>query len=235
MWRWALDNARTFVEKKPFPHVVIDDFLPKDYMARLLLDFPEPKSSYWRHTDNEHTKKKMVQNHVFGSALLKDLKIPMGTRSVMHELESGSFLWFLRLLSGIDGLVSDPYHIEGGYHLVGNEGRLGIHADFSHHSYTKLERRMNLLIYLNEEWKDEWGGHLELFDLDLRSAVKVAPVFNRAVIFETSETSFHGHPEPMKLPEGKWRRSLALYYYTLPRVERQKHSIVFPKREAIAA
>ena len=231
-----MDHGRPgFVNRKPFPHVVIDDFLPKTLANALVENFPEPDSGYWKRTDNDHTHNKHVQNHVFGTAILKDLAFPQVTRQVMQELNSGCFMWFLRLLSGIEGIVGDPYSVEGGYHLVGDKGRLGIHADFSHHTYTLLERRLNLLLYLNKEWKEEWGGHLELYDQDLNSVLKVSPIFNRAVIFQTSETSFHGHPEPMKLPEGVWRKSLALYYYTAPTEKRKKHFIVFPKREQIAA
>jgi Rps23 Pro-64 3,4-dihydroxylase Tpa1-like proline 4-hydroxylase len=147
-------------------------------------------------------------------------------RWVFHELNSGSFLEFLHRLTGIL-LLPDPYFQEGGYHLVGNGGRLAPHADFSHH-YLGMERRVNLLLYLNDGWKDEYGGHLELYDEKIRLVVKIAPIFNRCVIFNTSKTSFHGHPHPMTLPDGVWRRSLAMYYYT-GATGREFHKAIFPK------
>ena len=161
--------------------------------------------------------------------LMKELRFPDALRAVLAELNCGLFLWFLRQLSGIDRLMSDPYYIEGGYHMVGNGGRLGIHADFSHHSYTALERRLNLLLYLNPKWKAEWGGALRLYDQALNPSPPIWPVMNRCVIFATSETSYHGHPEPMRLPAGVMRRSLALYYYSAPRPERSPHRAIFPK------
>ncbi len=120
-------------------------------------------------------------------------------------------------LIGVDGLIADPSLEGGGLHQSTTGGFLNIHADFTVHPHNrKWQRRANILLYLNDDWKPEYGGDLELWSADMKECVeKVAPVANRVLIFTTDGTSFHGHPEPMPCPEGVARRSLALYYFTL--------------------
>ncbi len=206
----------------------MDNFLTPDLLEAACEAFPPPDTGFWHRTDNAHTNNKLTPDGFGGTQMLKEIRFPEAARFVFMELNSGLFLWFLFKLTGIEPLMSDPYFIEGGYHCVGNEGRLGIHADFSHHPYFKTERRVNLLLYLNPLWKEEWGGALRLYDKRLNPTPPILPVLNRAVIFLTSETSYHGHPEPMKLPEGVWRKSIALYFYTPPRPERENKVAVFP-------
>ena len=125
------------------------------------------------------------------------------------------FLEFLEGLSGIDGLVPDPYFVGGGFHEIGRGGKLGIHADFRINNKLHLRRRMNVIIYLNQEWREEYNGSLELWSRDMKHAVqRIAPLWNRCVVFNTDADSWHGHPDPLMTPEGVLRRSLALYYYT---------------------
>jgi hypothetical protein len=95
-------------------------------------------------------------------------------------------------------------------------GYLDVHADFNVHPRTKLLRRLNVLLYLNPGWRDDYGGELELWDRGMtRCVVRIAPLFNRCVVFTTSDESFHGHPHPLATPPGVTRKSLALYYYSL--------------------
>ena len=112
-------------------------------------------------------------------------------------------------------------------------GLLKVHADFNLHQRLGLERRLNALLYLNRDWSDTYGGHLELWNRTMsRCERRVAPVFNRCVVFATSDSSFHGHPEPLSCPPGRSRRSIALYYYTAPRQGRPPaaHSTLFRAR-----
>ena len=126
-----------------------------------------------------------------------------------------NFLKFLESLTGIEGLISDPYYVGGGIHETKKGGFLKVHTDFNYHKKLKLDRRVNLLLYLNSDWKEEYGGHLELWDKDMLSCKrKVLPVINRMAIFSTTDFSYHGHPEPLSCPDNRSRRSLALYYYT---------------------
>jgi hypothetical protein len=137
------------------------------------------------------------------------------TARLAQCLNSGPFLAYLEKLTGIPNLIADPSYFGGGVHWIDNGGYLEVHADFNHLKKYNLARRINLLLYLNRDWKDEYNGHLELWDRSTMTKRKaVAPVFNRAVIFSTVKEALHGHPTPLSAPPGIARRSLALYYYT---------------------
>jgi Rps23 Pro-64 3,4-dihydroxylase Tpa1-like proline 4-hydroxylase len=138
-------------------------------------------------------------------------------RNLFAELNSQAFLGFLEELTGYKGLISDPYFDGGGLHETKRGGHLGVHADFNIHRRLNIERKLNLLVYLNEDWEDDYGGQLELWDQEMKScAVRVKPVFGRAVIFNTALDSFHGHPDPLNCPPERSRRSIATYYYSAP-------------------
>jgi hypothetical protein len=103
----------------------------------------------------------------------------------------------------------------GGFHEISTGGLLGVHADFRLHRRLNLSRRLNMLIYLNRDWRIEWGGQLGLWDrTGKREIQKIDPLFNRCVVFNTDAHSYHGHPEPLKCPSDVTRKSIALYYYT---------------------
>jgi len=144
---------------------------------------------------------------------------------------SAPVLQFLERLTGINGLMGDPSLLGGGVHKINRGGKLGVHADFNVHFRTQLHRRINLLLYLNKDWNAEWGGDLELWEKDMsKCCIKVAPVFNRAAIFNITDDAFHGHPHPLNTPENVSRYSLALYYYTVDRPEHEKapwHPVVW--------
>ena len=109
-----------------------------------------------------------------------------------------------------------------------------VHVDFNKHKKMHLDRRLNLLIYLNKDWQEEYGGHFELWNQEMTGCEKkVLPIFNRCVIFNTSDFSYHGHPNPLDCPEDRTRKSLALYYYSNGRPAEEiseKHTTVFKER-----
>jgi Rps23 Pro-64 3,4-dihydroxylase Tpa1-like proline 4-hydroxylase len=145
-----------------------------------------------------------------------ELKMPPAIREAMWQFNSSLFLFFLHHLTGIRGLTGDPWLYGGGIHQILPGGLLKIHADFNIHEFTGLLRRINVLVYLNKDWQDEWGGHLELWDTEMSRCVRrVAPNAGTCVIFNTSSTSYHGHPDPLRCPPGRTRKSLAFYYYTI--------------------
>jgi len=143
-------------------------------------------------------------------------------------------LQFLETLTGIKGIVPDPYFVGGGLHQIKPGGKLGVHADFNHHEKLNLDRRINVLIYLNKDWKEEYGGHFELWNKEMTAAEqKILPLFNRCAIFSTTSTSFHGHPTPLSCPPDRTRKSIATYYYSNGRPAEEvgeSHSTLFKAR-----
>lgn len=214
-----------YINAKPFPHIVMDNFLPESVLEQILQEFPHPEKINWRKFDAPEEKK---------LASTSELQMGENTRFLLYQLNSSIFLNFLEKLTGIDGIIPDPHFIGGGLHQIQKGGFLKVHVDFNKHNKMDLHRRLNLLIYLNQDWAEEYGGHFELWDSDMtKCEKKVLPIFNRCVIFSTSEKSYHGHPEPLTCPEGWTRKSLALYYYSQDRPEEEKfesHSTVFKTR-----
>jgi Rps23 Pro-64 3,4-dihydroxylase Tpa1-like proline 4-hydroxylase len=131
------------------------------------------------------------------------------------ELNSPPILKFLEAMTGIEALIADPYYEGGGLHEIKRGGHLGVHADFNIHKGMNVERRLNLLVYLNDDWDQDYGGALEFWDKDMKACRhRVAPTIGRAVVFNTGLDSFHGHPDPLNCPPERSRRSIATYYYT---------------------
>lgn len=197
--------AERYRSASPFPHIVIDDFIDHQLVGRLREAFPGSAGKTFFDRDSERLK---YQYHPRESAsgLLRNL---------MAELNGDSFLTFLESMTGISGLISDPYYLGGGMHETKRGGHLAVHADFNLHPKLKLQRRLNLLLYLNDDWDPSFGGNLELWDRDMKSCEQsIAPLAGRVVVFSTDLDSYHGHPDPLTCPDDRTRRSLATYYYT---------------------
>jgi hypothetical protein len=215
--------ADAFANADPFPHIVIDDFLPDDFISALNTSFPD----FAR-------KKKSGSTHIpvileDGSEaqlgkewLSREQLVPLIYRRLYWELNNNPFVALLEKITGVAGLLADPHLAGGGVHRTRPGGYLKVHADFNRHPQYGLDRRLNLLIYLNEDWRPEYGGDLELWTADMQKCVqKIAPIAGRCVIFRTTTTSFHGHPHPLTCPPDRSRRSVALYYYSNGRPEQE--------------
>jgi hypothetical protein len=222
------ESARvSYAGAKPFPHVVLDDFFDPELLDAVLAEFPKPGEIRWQRFDNEREiKLACAAEASFG---------PM-TRLLLYHLNSITFLEFLSRVTGIANLISDPWFDGGGLHQIVRGGKLGVHADFNKHPRYGIDRRLNLLLYLNKDWREEWGGHLELWDRDMtRCETKVLPLFNRVMIFGTTDFTYHGHPDPLRCPEGMTRKSLALYYFSNGRPAEEvsgRHTTLFRERTA---
>jgi Rps23 Pro-64 3,4-dihydroxylase Tpa1-like proline 4-hydroxylase len=202
----ADDLGPIYRQAEPFPHIVIDDFLPAQVMADVQAAFPRPDDLEWQQFSTRQ-EQKLASDDV-------ERMTPV-IRHLLQEFNSASMVNFLERLTGIDGLVPDPHYWGGGLHQIERGGHLAVHADFNRHERLRLDRRLNLLLYLNQDWQPEWGGALELWSRDMtRCCTSILPVANRCVVFDTTDTSFHGHPEPLACPPDRTRRSLALYYYS---------------------
>ena len=197
-----------YADASPFPHVALDDFFPAAPLRKIAAAVPLPGEA-WVHRQRDVAVKWGLPDERAMDAL---------TRRMVHELQAPPFLGFLEELSGIRGLIPDPYLLGGGIHQIERGGFLKIHADFNFHKRLRLHRRLNLLVFLNEGWQEDWGGHLELWDREMETCVrKYLPSFNRSVVFDITDWSYHGHPHPLTPPEGVTRRSIALYYYSAER------------------
>ena len=192
----------------PFPHIVIDNFLKPEVLTQLLADLSEVKPgnssfTYWTDPNDKGTYQKYAYESGF----------PPTLTSLFSELASDKFIDSFEKLTGIEKVVRNDTTLAGaGVHRIHNGGYLSMHTDFNmigNKTHGKLDRRANLLIYMNPDWKDEYNGHLHIGYKHI-----VAPILNRCVIFNTSSKSWHGHPAPLRLPEGKFRESIAFYYYT---------------------
>ncbi|WP_167954356.1 2OG-Fe(II) oxygenase [Sphingomonas jejuensis] len=198
-------RAAAYQSAHPFPHIVIDDFLDKDMLRGIHAQYPSTENQRFFDRDQERFK------FQFGPGA----DLSGRTRNILAELNSQAFLGFLEEMTGIKGLISDPYFNGGGLHLTRRGGHLGVHADFNVHGDMQVERRLNLLVYLNEDWDDAYNGKLELWDTEMKGCeVSVAPLLGRAVVFSTTLDSYHGHPDPLACPPERDRRSIATYYYT---------------------
>lgn len=199
--------AEVFSLGSPFPHLVIDELL--DPVSVRFINAEWSQAEPWRLCHHKHSLKRACQHsRSFG----------VKTRETVTELNSPEFVETLAMLTGIEGLVADETLAGGGLHETFPGGFLDVHADFNIHPTTRLHRRLNLLVYLNEDWRAEWGGDLELWDREKEGCEKrIAPVAGRAVIFSTTDFSYHGHPTPLTCPPDRSRRSIALYYYSADR------------------
>lgn len=227
--QWSVTQAVKYQTAEPFPHIVLDNFLPAPVVESAVQDFPQPKALRWVMYD-EKTERKL--------AFPVAEALPSPLRDVLYFLNTPPVLRFLEELTGIQGIIPDPYFKGGGLHQIEPGGFLNVHADFNRYEKLKLDRRLNLLLYLNHDWREEYGGHLELWDHEMKACVKrVLPIFNRCVIFSTTSDSYHGHPIPLTCPPGWSRKSIATYYYTNGRPEEERndsHSTLFQERPGVA-
>jgi hypothetical protein len=205
--------AARFRERDPFRHVVIDDFFAADDCAQLLAQFPAFERGNARNEDGGIGNKSTIEKiRGLGPAF-----------SALDDLvQSGEFLALIGRITGIPDLLYDPWYFGGGTHENRSGQDLDAHVDFNRHPVERWHRRLNLIVYLNPEWKDAWGGSLELHT-DPRSPddriTTITPLYNRAVIFETTEWSWHAFPR-IALPADRQhltRKSIALYFYTRER------------------
>jgi 2-oxoglutarate-Fe(II)-dependent oxygenase superfamily protein len=205
----ALETAPSYQSAVPFPHAVFDDFLPDALAHELSQAFPAVDDISWIERDNEQNRRRYQHD---------ETRVPTLLRAMLRELNARQFVLFLETLTGIDNLLPDPYFVGGGVHESERGDFLKIHADFNWHHKLQAHRRCNVLVYLSEEWSEEWAGATELWDRDMSGpVVSVEPRFNRALVFSTGEHSNHGQPQPNACPPGVVRKVLNLYYYTTHR------------------
>ena len=198
--------SKEYQQNDPIPHIAIDNFLRPDILQRVIADFPAADAPLWVESVTNRAKKKVCS--------IPPL-IPYSIRSVIQELLSPFFIKQLSQITGIPYLIPDVMMTGSGIFCIERGGFLKVHVDFNYHAATRLDRRVNLLLYLNDNWHDSYGGHIEFWKLGQPKPLKTyAPIANRCVIFNTNEDSYHGHPTPLTCPEGRSRNCISIYYYT---------------------
>lgn len=211
----------------PFPYFTIDNFLLPEFAAEVVAAYPSYEQARTMGREfsavNERLKVQITDSSLF----------PQPVRRLSEALASPAFLSALEQVTGIPRLLADEQLAGGGMHLTGPGGRLDVHVDFNYVPDRQLHRRLNILFYLNPDWPTAWGGEIELWDADVRNRVRsYTPAMNRCLVFETSETSYHG-VSPNICPPGHVRRSFAAYYYTREAPagwDGHTHSTVFKAR-----
>jgi len=233
-----MDNYRkVFSEAKPYPFIVIDDFLDSIFLKQVEEEIRTMDESNWydkssnfshinNETDTEVQCKKMALN-------IRN-QIPEKSKAIIELFESKEMIDFIENITSIPDLQPDDDLLGGGIHRTKTDGHLSIHADFNLHPSTNKHRRVNALLYLNSEWNSSFNGELELWSKDMMKCEhKIEPLFNRLVLFKITDDAFHGHPEPWKGPLEYPRVSFAFYYYTDNRPEEEKspfHWALWQKR-----
>ncbi len=226
----AKKEKPNYASSPPFPNISFTDFFNPEMLEEVVKEFPDLSAGKSYKIDNPGQVKLATKGSMrFGET----------TRAFGQYLNSQPFLDFLQELTSIrEKLVPDNDFFGGGLHEIKRGGYLKLHADFNKHPTLKLDRRLNALIYLNKDWKEEYGGHFELWDTEMTKCIKkVTPHFNTLAIFSTTDFSYHGHPDPLNCPENRSRKSMALYYYSDGRPADEvnqgieKHSTLFVGRK----
>lgn len=221
---------KRFESQKPFKYIVFENFFLTEKAEEIYQSYPTIKEGKWDGTTYIDQKNKFQKT---------DFEKDSTFDKVFKELNSAEFLRVIEDITGLEGLRGDEELFGGGLHQSVKGAFLNVHVDYNIHPKTKFHRRLNIIIYLNKDWKDEYEGHLELWDFMEGSKHlldKIAPTFNRCVIFETNEISYHGHPKKLNTPEGVNRKSLAAYYYTETRPEKEiaeEHNTVYINTEGV--
>jgi hypothetical protein len=194
---------------------VFDGIVPAEVIDACVAEFPSAEEPVWDHYHDGGRTKKL--------ALSDESRMGPITRQLVAQLNGPTMIRFLEGLTGIENLLPDPGLLGGGLHQLEPGGFLDIHADFNRHATLGLDRRLNVLLYLNHGWQEEWGGQFEMWDERMEACQNsILPIAGRLVCFSTTSKSFHGNPRHVACPPGMARRSLAFYYYTNGRPEEER-------------
>lgn len=218
---------RQYQAARPVPWFCIDNFLEPDFAESVYRSFPSfeeaAKSGRMFSAVNERGKVQITDSSKFPPPVLQ----------LSRALNDPWFLSLLEYVTGTPNLLADEQFVGGGIHETGPRGLLDVHLDFDFIPERQLFRRFNILVYFNKDWKKDWGGQFELWNGDVTKLEhSFEPVFNRCLLFETNDRSWHG-VNAVQCPQGQSRKSFAAYYYTKeapPWFDGEHHSTLFKAR-----
>ena len=200
-------NINYFIE--PYKHLVIDNFFEEELIEECYKNFPDISDNSWEFANDKDIEIK------YRSKWTSEFDIPEGVIDVVRIMNGADFLRSVSEIFNIKKLVPDSYFTGGGLNVTKKGGLLDVHVDGNYQDATGLNRRLNALLYLNKNWTKNFGGEFGLYDHKGEKCLKkIEPIFNRLVIFDTHDSSWHGLPDPVKFHEYNQRKRILLYYYT---------------------
>jgi hypothetical protein len=212
--------SHNYVNAKPYEHVVIPNFFTEEYAEMIGQNLPDPDDTWYKY-----------DNPFEGKYLFNKFSEDDPVKKTIDLLYSDEFIDYMSKISKITNLESDPHLNAGGLHAYPRNGISGIHLDYNVHPITKKERRTSILVYMSKNWKPEWGGRLKIWDENLTECKTIEhDLWNTAVIFKTNGLTYHGFPEPIKCPEGVYRKAIGIYYMSDPTPESLaniRHSAIY--------
>jgi hypothetical protein len=205
----GLARREAYQSARPFPHAVFDGFLGEPRALTLVQHFPGPEHRGWMRRDYREQSARMGQLQRTGFE-----GVEPALRHFLSELCGMAFLDFLAALTGNEGLIADPHFRGAGPSLTLPGGHLALHADFNRDRTRHLERKLTVIYYLGHDWQPAWGGALELWN-EPRSRCEAShlPLLDRLIVMDHGDSYWHGHPQPLACPQGRFRASIAAYYY----------------------
>lgn len=206
----ALDSLKEIYSKNvPVEHIYLDSFFSEEDVKSLLSEWPSLQDERWS------SLKRMVDYGVGSKLEISKLEL-MGqkTQEILRKVISQEFIQSLEYVTGIKNLKSDIELYGGGLVYTPTGGFLKVHADFNYYDKIKMYRRINIIIYLNEDWQDDWNGNLEFWSEDMIKVKSYPPRLNTCILFHVHDKAFHGYPDKIKCPDTTGRKSINLYYYT---------------------
>jgi len=202
--------VQEFPNARPFPHFVSDDSSLAPLLRRAAAEFDSIPPERWVRYDSPDERGKRAYNDL--------ARMPPACRLCLDALLHDAVVDLAERVSGLEGLQADPSLYGAGLHVTEPGGFLGVHVDNELHPATGLVRRLNLIAYLTPDWRDEWGGELELWAPDLSQAVaRIVPRFGREVLMECGPRTYHGHPRPLACPPDVTRKSFSVFFWSAPR------------------
>jgi Rps23 Pro-64 3,4-dihydroxylase Tpa1-like proline 4-hydroxylase len=220
-------NKNAYQNASPYPHIVIDNFIKDTKMLDDIVS--EYKNyNYWGYDPTEYARQHQV-NKYFSPWCDENTKdLPHFTKKLMDHLNSSVVIKQIENITGISDLIPDLGIYGASMNKIDVGGKLDLHIDSNKHYCKSLFRRVNLILYLNKDWQETWGSELQLWNNELNRLEKsISPIYNRAVIFNTTPKSFHGHPTILTCPNGVSRYSMSVYYFTKDRPNHEKDNTSF--------
>jgi Rps23 Pro-64 3,4-dihydroxylase Tpa1-like proline 4-hydroxylase len=222
--KFDIKTSGNYQDRHPFPYAYFDGLFNAEILKKVNKEIDEPNFELDRR-DDDGIQIKVRSDYADNESLSPNIK------EVFQVINGGKFMKQLSRLTGIEGLISDPYFDGGGVNIIENKGTLAVHIDGTTQERMQVCRRVNVILFLNESWDADWNGMHEQWDFtrkdlsptdpaqDWVCVRKILPKFNRLYVFTTNDNSWHGHAGSLKLPNGIERRSLIAYYYTSTRPE----------------